>query len=101
MEEEVINHAWFGLSVDLFISLILKGWVMLGRKWSSGQTPLPTEAQGLRVSVNTVIEVMVTHRGRSTALGATFEHGYKARYRPLFHRISVNAMSEVAAFRIR
>lgn len=51
----MINHAWFGLSVDLFISLILKGWVMLGRKWSSGQTPLPTEAQGLRVSVNTVI----------------------------------------------
>lgn len=95
----MINHAWFGLSVDLFISLILKGWVMLGRKWSSGQTPLPTEAQGLRVSVNTVIRGHGHPQG--TALGATFEHGYKARYRPLFHRIPVNGMSEVAAFRIR
>lgn len=51
----MINHAWFGLSVDSFIGLILKGWVMLGRKWSSGQTLLPAEAQGLGVSVNTAI----------------------------------------------
>lgn len=99
MEEEVINHAWFGLSVDWFIGLILKGWVMLGRKWSSGQTPLPAKAHGLRVSVNTAI--MVTHRGKINGSGATFEHGYKARYRPPFHRIPVNAMTEGAAFRIR
>lgn len=53
-EEEVINHAWFGLSMDSFISPILKGWVMLVRKCSSGRTPLPTDVQVLSPSYTAI-----------------------------------------------
>lgn len=55
----MINHAWFGLSVDWFISLTFKGWVMLARKCSSGKPPPPTDVQGLGVPVTQPSDVMV------------------------------------------
>lgn len=88
----MINHAWFGLSVDSFISLVFKGWVMLVRKCSSA-TPLPTDVQGLRVPATQQSEVKVS-------LGAprpSFEPGSKARHKLFAHRVPVAAKSEVAA----
>lgn len=63
MEKEVINHLLW-VQQWLFISLILKGWAMLVRKYHSGQTPLPTDGQGLRVPLTQQSQVKVILRGR-------------------------------------
>lgn len=65
----MINHAWFGLSIDWFISLTFKGWVMLARKCSSGKPPPPTDVQGLGVPVTQPSEVKVVLKRKREGQG--------------------------------